>query len=1140
MQRTGDGLLLSATDLVAFLECEHLSALDLRVTTGQEVIKQTRTDSTELVARKGSEHEQRYLESLISKPLDIVTIPSSIDGAAAASEAAAATEAAMRAGTDVIYQAALADGAWRGYADFLERVAKPSPAFGDWSYEVVDTKLARRSKPEFIVQLCLYSDLLARLQGLQPEHMHIVLGTGERESFRLQEFAAFYRRLLGRYEGRLAEEFAGTYPEPVAHCDLCRYSEHCKARWLADDYLTLILGVGRTRAIRLRQGGITTGAQLALAQPASRPRRIGEKAFEGLREQARLQVHERSTGEQTYGLLAPEEGRGFERLPQPRPGDLYFDMEGDPFYDGEGLEYLFGVSRLQDGEVAFRAFWAHDRAEEKRAFEEFIDFVMAARAADPELHVYHYAAYERSALKHLMGRHGTREEEVDELLREKVLVDLLDVTRQAMRTSKPSNSLKDVEAFYMREREQEVTEAGDSIVRFEEWLETGEQALLDAIEAYNEVDCLSTLKLHSWLLERRGEAKREFGVELRWRAPPEPYEQSPESKAIQDEVARLEASLLVGLPEDVAAWSEDERGRWLMAQLLNYHRREEKPAWWAYFARLEQSPEELVDDPEAIGNLAPDPESEPVADERSFIYTLRFPEQEHKLSPGGDIVDPVSEKDVDVAEIDDARGILRMRRAQNRAEEPLPAALIPGGPYRTTEQRGALRRLARATVASSIDGPGDFRALRDMLRRRPPRVAGVAPGPPLIARSPEIEQLKQLAERLDESCLFIQGPPGSGKSWTGGQLVVHLIGRGARVGVAATSHKAIHNLLEEVEDAASDQGVMFEGWKKSSGGNPESEFTSKLKGPLITNEPKLENFPPPDHVRLVAGTAWLFAPETMDSTLDYVVIDEAGQVSIADALAIGTAARNVILLGDPLQLAQVSQGTHPDGAGASVLEHLLGDGATIPPGLGVFLDHTRRMHPDVCAFISEVVYENRLEALDECAHQRINAPGALTGTGLRFIPTDHEGNTRSSVEEAEAIATAVAGLDGASVTLADGKTRRLKHDDVMVVTPYNAQVRCLTEHLPVGVRIGTVDKFQGQEAQIVFFSMATSSDADVPRNVEFLYSRNRLNVAVSRARCLAVLVCSPRLLDLKPRTVEQARLVNALCRFVEIAQGVGI
>jgi superfamily I DNA and/or RNA helicase len=252
-------------------------------------------------------------------------------------------------------------------------------------------------------------------------------------------------------------------------------------------------------------------------------------------------------------------------------------------------------------------------------------------------------------------------------------------------------------------------------------------------------------------------------------------------------------------------------------------------------------------------------------------------------------------------------------------------------------------------------------------------------------------------------------------------------------------------------------------------------------------------------------------------------------------LAMGTAARNLILLGDPLQLAQVSQGTHPEGAGNSVLEHLLGEHATVPPDLGVFLDHTRRMHPDVCRFISEVVYENRLRAIDECANQRVDAPGALTGAGVRFIPVDHEGNTRSSIEEADVIAAAIDELERGTVTLADGSTRRLEYNDIMVVTPYNAQVRCLTQRLPVGVGIGTVDKFQGHEAQVVFFSMATSSSGEVPRNVEFLYSRNRLNVAVSRARSLAVLVCNPRLLDIRPRSVEQMRLVNALCRLTELA-----
>jgi uncharacterized protein len=1135
MQLQYNRLMLSASDLVAFLECEHLSALDLRAARGIDAIEATHTDSTDLVARKGDEHERAFLGSLFERGLDVVVVPSVIDGAISDREALDQTEAAMRAGADVVYQGALADGDWRGFADFLERVPVPCPAFGDYSYEVIDTKLARHAKPGYLVQLCLYSDLLSSIQGRLSQRMHVMLGSGERKTFRVDEFFAFYRRLRRRYEVRLADDFGGTYPEPVPHCALCRWSGHCAARWQADDHLSLIAGLGRAQTVRLSEAGITTCAQLAVAAPGDRPARIGHPTFERLRHQARLQMRERSTGEQRYELLTPEEGRGFARLPEPRPGDLFFDMESDPFYEGGGLEYLFGVTRLEVGQSVFRAFWAHERREEKLAFETFVDFVIAALTKDPAIHVYHYAPYEPSALKRLMGRHGTRETEIDRLLREQVLVDLYAVTLQALRTSKPGYSIKQIEEFYMDAREQDVTEGGDSIVHFEEWLDTGDQMLLDAIAAYNEVDCLSTVKLHRWLLDRRVEAQETFGVVIPWRAPSEPHETPPEASAVLDEVALLDEDLTRGLPEDLAEANSEQRAGWLMVQILHYHRREEKPVWWAYFNRMEMSPAELVEDGEAIGEITVDPGEPPIADKRSFIYTMRFREQEHKLAPGNEIRDAATQRHVDVVEIDDATGVLRIRRGHNRAHEPLPTGLIPGGPYRTDEQRAALRRLASVVASSGLDGPGEFRALRDMLCRRPPRITGLAKGVALQDGSPDIDHLKRLAAQLDSSCLFIQGPPGSGKTWTGAQLVVHLIAHGRRVGVAAMSHKAIHNLLHEIEDAAVAQGVDFRGWKKCSGGNPESEFSSRLDPSFVENEPDLHAFPPPEDVRLVAGTAWLYAPECMDGALDYLILDEAGQVSLADALAIGTAARNLILLGDPLQLAQVLQGTHPDGSSASVLEHLLGERGTIPPERGVFLDRTRRMHPDVCRFVSEVVYESRLHAIPECARQRVSGGGSLTGTGVRFIEVDHTGNTRASTEEADVIAAAITGLAEATVTESDGIERPLDPADVMVVTPYNAQVRCLVDRLPEGVRIGTVDKFQGQEAHVVFFSMATSSGVEVPRNVEFLYSRNRLNVAVSRARSLAVLVCNPELLHIDCRTVEQMRLINALCRLVELA-----
>jgi uncharacterized protein len=287
-------------------------------------------------------------------------------------------------------------------------------------------------------------------------------------------------------------------------------------------------------------------------------------------------------------------------------------------------------------------------------------------------------------------------------------------------------------------------------------------------------------------------------------------------------------------------------------------------------------------------------------------------------------------------------------------------------------------------------------------------------------------------------------------------------------------------------------------------------------------------------VLLLAGTAWLFSREDMAGVVDTLFVDEAGQVSLADALALGTCARNVVLLGDPQQLGQVSQGIHPEGASASVLEHLLGGDDTVSADRGLFLSRTWRMHPDVCRFISETSYEGRLHAVPACERQRIDSSG-LSGTGLRWLPVEHEGNRGSSVEEADRIAAELELLVGATFTDRDGRERRLGWDDILVVTPYNAQVRCLRARLGPHARIGTVDKFQGQEAPVVFFSMATSSGDDLPRNLEFLFSRNRLNVAISRAQSLAVLVASPELLEIRCRTIEQMRMVNALCRFVEEA-----
>jgi predicted RecB family nuclease len=1151
MELVDGQLILSATDLINYLECGHLTWLDRERAEGLLSAEPKRLETAELVATKGDEHEVAYLEGLKTEYGEALVEIATDGGRPGLERAVAQTAGAIAAGAPIIFQGSFLSGQWRGHADFLRRIDR-SLTLGDWSYEAIDTKLARSVKPYFVLQLCFYSELLAELQGAEPEHMYVVLGTGEEKSLRYADFSAYYRRLKAEFASTLSDGLADIYPEPVAHCGLCRWSDVCDARWERDDHLSLVARLARTQLMGLTQAGITTVAELARAAPEQKPSRIGRDTFDRLRQQARLQVAQRESGKPSYELLDPQLDpdavpHGFARLPRPSDGDLFFDIEGDPFCGEQGLEYLWGISYRQAGVEHYQAFWGKDSGEEKRAFEQFIDFVIERRRRFPDMHVYHYAPYEPSAMKRLMGVHGTREDEVDQLLRDNVLVDLYRVVEQALRISQPSYSLKKVEVFYMPDREATVTDGEDSILKFEEWLATGEDSLLQWIERYNEEDCVSTLRLLDWLVELRGECELEYATQIPW-LPQGSSAPAGEEEKKDDEVERLQTQLLADIPDNPSDRTEEGRGRWLLAQMLDYHRRERKPFWWEYFDRLQRTAEELVEaDSETIGGLEPT-DIAPRTDARSLIHTLRFPPQEHKVAPGAfadpfsaaidtatGLPAPFSVTKFNVERVIDQEGLVEIRRQAQWCDRPLPRALMPCTVYPTDEHEVALREVAEMVLAHGIVGDGPYRAVRDILIRALPRTAAVPIGEQLQDGPAHLERIKEVVQGLDHSYLFIQGPPGSGKTYTGAQLVLDLLSKGYSVGVASNSHKAINNLLGDVEKHAAD--INFRGLKKSS--STDQDFESELEDPLIGNSRKNADFTGGHGLDLIAGTAWLWCRQEMRQSVDYLVIDEAGQISLADALATGTASRNLVLLGDPLQLAQVSQGAHPDGSAVSVLEHLLGEDGTIPPRRGVFLDHTRRMHPDVCRFVSEAVYEGRLSAIEECDRQRIDADGSLTGTGVRAILIDHEGNTRSSPEEATRVAEEIQRMLGAAYTKANGATVPLTQDDFMVVSPYNAQVRCLRAELNrqglTTVPVGTVDKFQGQEAAVVFFSMATSSGEEIPRNVEFLYSRNRLNVAVSRARCLAVLVASPKLLTTRCHTVEQMRLVNALCWFVEMA-----
>lgn len=1098
-----------------------------------------------LVIRRGHEHEAICLAALKERCGDFVEIPSG-----GLKACFTATVDAMERGVPLIYQAALTAGAWLGYADFLVRVDEACPRWS-WSYQPWDAKLARSARPEHLLQIALYGDLLGTVQGRAANHGSLMLGTGELEapykveSFPLDEVRYYVRRAARRLETFAADLPKGLLPEPCGYCDKCDWSTACEARWEEADHLCRVADITKRQTRCLTEAGVSTLSKLA-SYKAARIVGLAPEVLSRLKQQARLQKQTTASGFGTYEILQPQPGLGFDKLPLADANDLFFDFEGDPMYPG-GLEYLCGVlwqatRDEEEGEpvpgrpdLRFRAFWAHDRVQEKHAFTELMDFLMARLAHSPGAHLYHYAPYEKTALRRLASMHATAETAVDELLRTNRMVDLYRVVRDGVRIGEPGYSIKNLEHFYMPTRTTAVVSGGDSLVIYDRFRETGENSLLNDLRDYNRDDCFSTFLLRDWLIERAKESGR-------W--PPAAVGATDKSvgetedagRAEREERERMQAALEAALVSDAEA--TDAEARQLMADLVGFHRREAKPAWWAFFDRQEQSAEELQDDAECLGGCAADGKDWIGQDKRSLTFRYRYPEQETKLREGVAVcIAATGEPAGTIFAIDEPARIVTLKRGAAKGQLPKELSLMPGGPVKTD----ALRDTVWAAARDMISGGHNFPHIGALLRREAPRLLGRLIGAPIIEpadrEDPErlLEASKRAVHALDRSWLVIQGPPGAGKTYTTSHLAVSLIQAGKTVGIASNSHKAIDNVLHAIEErlAECSEPVRLLGQKKDSG---DEGFAGRGFIESITLNKNMDPTTP-----IIAGTAWAFANPELATSRDVLFVDEAGQVSLGNLVAMAAAAKSVVLVGDQMQLGQPIQGVHPRDSGRSALDHLLENHAVVPPERGIFLSKTWRMHPDLCAFVSAAVYEGKLHSEAGCATQRLvlakNAHPALKPAGLSFVPVKHEGCRQKSEEEAQATREILTSLLGQRVIGRDGRKRALTLDDILVVAPYNMQVNLLRASLPDGARVGTVDKFQGQEAEAVIVSMTTSGADDMPRDASFLLSRNRANVAISRARCLAVLVVSPGLLDLVADSIDEMKLANLFCWAAEFAGG---
>jgi uncharacterized protein len=1045
----------------------------------------------------------------------------------------------MKAGTDAIIQGALREGNWFGRPDVLRKVGLPS-VFGNWSYEVEDTKLARETRGGTILQLAMYSELLAGVQNNLPERFHVITPDPNNrfQSYRVQDYAAYFRLIRKALENAVLQDpeslAAANYPIPVEHCDVCRFQIECNSRRHSDDHLSLVAGISRLQMRELEANGIATLASLgSLLRLQFTPERGAIETYEKIREQARVQLAGRNLKQPYYELLPIEIGYGLARLPAPSKGDIFLDLEGDPFVGNTGREYLFGLlSTDLEGGLKYQGFWATNEDEERDAFDAVIKLILHAWAVDPLMHVYHYAPYEPSAFKRLMGRHALHEENVDRMLRAGIFADLFSIVRHALLASIERYSIKDLEAFYDFERSIPLPDAGvhRRLVEAALELECPEDITPEnrtGVESYNRDDCASALRLRNWLEKLRATAEK-AGTPV-----PRPAAQDSEAPESVDERTRkaelLRSRLIADVRRAEGERNEEQEARRLLANMLDWHRREAKCQWWEFFRLRELSDSELLNERDALSGLS---FLERIgATKRTVIDRYAFPPQDSDIRADDDLRLPGEGASFgSVNAIDYERGTVDIKKGRVQAANH-PEAVFTYLVVDSKVLEDALFRVAEEITEHGMSGCLRYRAARDLLLKKTPRLYRG------IFEQNAGESVMQFATRivseLDQTVLAIQGPPGAGKTYTGARMICEAVRRGLRVGVTAVSHKVIRNLLEATLKAAREENLTLRCAHKVQEKSHDRSLIEEIKDNGIFLQRISAG-----QVQVAGGTAWVWAREDAFESVDVLFVDEAGQMSLANVLAVSTCARSVVLLGDPQQLEQPQRGSHPEGTDVSALDHVLDGHKTIIPQRGIFMEQTWRLAPKLCKFTSELFYEGRLHSRAGLEAQRLQGTAPFEGAGLWLVPVAHKGNQNSSEEEVDAVVKILGMLLAPGAQWVDDKdaASQLGPHDILVVAPYNAQVALLGRKLRSrSILVGTVDKFQGQEAPIVIYSMATSSPEDAPLGMEFLYSLNRLNVATSRARCACILIASQRLLEPECNSPRQIQLANALCRYAELA-----
>ena len=1118
-----DQIYISPSDLNNFVSCKYHSFNDLNAHE-KKLKKKEPSEDMKLWRRYGDEHEAKHLKLLKEKYSNNITI----DSTKSDDQRFNATTDAIKKGFDLIYKAYFIEGKFRGEADFLIKTKEKSE-LGDYSYEVYDTKVTKNLKPKHVLQITAYSYLISKITGILPKLMYLIDGKSEYHSYKVFEFLDYFNFTKIKFENFIVEEKKEKlYPESCNHCNYCIWQDECLKIWDGDNYINQVARINKSQITKLKKEGIDTVEKLAKVNIENIKSKINKLSLERLYQQANLQEEKRLTGKSKYVVLEQIEGQGFYKIPQTNDGDLFFDIEGFPESNKRNLEYLHGLYFKEKGEKIFKYFYVEDntRESEFKIFKDLINFLKKRFDQYPDAYIYHYNDYETRALKELASEYSGVFPEgnnlVDFLLRNQKFVDLYRVVEHTLRTSEKDLSLKSLEKFYRKEREATIKTAADSIRLFDNWCSTNDDKIRNDIIHYNEEDCVSTGDLRDFLLDLKPDGIPFFTpkFEDEDEEKKSKVRKNPNKKTVQ-EIEEEELKLIDKLNKS----KNDKVIIENLIDLVGFHRREAKPDNWRYYDRLDKTPELLEDDSECLANCIFKEEIiDKETDKTKYIY--QFETQNFKIKEGDYAQELFEENNYGkVGEIieDEDDGNFVEIFSNNKGKPPEIFTFKPGGSPPTDPIREALNKFLGA-YAESKDFK--YKCGLDILENNFPDVLNIKKGDKIFDEKKDlIKEAQNTVKNLNSSYLLVQGPPGAGKTYISAHMIVSLIKAGKKVGVTSNSHKAINNLLEQVEEISD---FEFRGFKKIS------KKEDRLNGKFIEDINKVgkEGYDP---YSLFAGTAWLFCNEALNQKVDYLFIDEAGQVSLANTLAMCTATKNIVLIGDQMQLSQPIKGTHPGIAGKSSLEYLLEGYDTIPAEKGIFLNETRRLNKNICEFISSSFYESRLKPHPVTSERyvKLNLDN-IKDEGINFIPMYHENNTQKSIEETDYIKDLIGKIIGKRCKdNGDTKERSLDLNDILIVAPFNMQVNNLARNLPINSKVGTIDKFQGQEAKIVFISMTSSDPENIPRNKDFLFSRNRLNVGISRAECTTIILFNPNLLNTSCQKIEEMRLINNFCKLLK-------